>query len=538
MVMSSQQTVHWQAVFSMLFCIQFLLEIVIVESVSCLLVHVWAPLQFRSQIRNAFKILTDLGVYLCKTRRSKWITYAVPSLDAPKYFFPSHMLASHYPHLIESAIIHSYHTNMLENTAFAWRHDVPVSPPDTMTMRSVVSITCRRWLSRILRVIAKPSTVHSKLYVHAFQTLFVFGIALIVPQSISSFIIFSIIGVILTSLTVLILHHHLRNHWKWRNKVVDEISSNSSGLPSNFASLSPSEQVAWLRRIESVDSIKVERFQSDDVPSDSGCTSKVKPFYDKSDDIPVSVPQTCVNKVIPIVSGRDELQSLISGILDQSSDAGKISRNDNESVRTDPFAMDFDFGDFMAEMESVIDKMEQKSIRKVDNVSNDPSIPIPQTQTIVPGLNQSHLTGGHHLAKCSDKRSCVNDASPLVVTQSSFCGKDRLDTIRSASPAETLFRKEKSTEVNHVKEDDETNFRVGIVSPVLHHEFETPLIGLTNIPTEVVNETLTLLPSHSCVEGFGADRLQSSSNSDDSDVSSVSSVVSIDIDSVSDSESS
>ena len=154
MFVSTQKSVHWQVVYTTLFAMQLLIDCVVVESISCFVVHVWAPYQYHSRIESAFKTMTDIGAYLCKSRRCKWMIYAMPSLDAPRYFFPSVKLSAHYPHLIESAIIHSYHTSMLENTATAWSS---VLPPPAKTdvevkLSSLMTAKVRGCVAAVLRV--------------------------------------------------------------------------------------------------------------------------------------------------------------------------------------------------------------------------------------------------------------------------------------------------------------------------------------------------------------------------------------------------
>jgi hypothetical protein len=174
----------------------------------------------------------------------------------------------------------------------------------------------------------------------------------------------------------------VKKRWKWQqNKVgdnsLDEQIVSGVGmkqynirLPSDYGSLSPSQQVEWLRRIEKSDSAEKTELKVDDEKTLNDAfgdgISKVVPFDNENDDNPIAVAQDRVNKVIPIISDRDELQSIVSGFDDQREKLGRFNTNDNNSMisnKTDPFAVDFDFGEFVAEMESVVDKMEQRTTR-------------------------------------------------------------------------------------------------------------------------------------------------------------------------------
>ena len=173
-VFSNSKTYYWQITLIVNYACALAFEVFIFESVRCFFMHFFLPYYlFRDEVKVAVETILEISANLFSETR-----VPVPNgiiLSSPKYLHVSTYLASEYPHLVESAIVKSYHSTSPGVYAFRWAHLVPPSPFDT------TSDILIRYFRRV-----------SRKAVNLFYA--------IVPQSVQSVVIHSILPFIVAVL--------------------------------------------------------------------------------------------------------------------------------------------------------------------------------------------------------------------------------------------------------------------------------------------------------------------------------------------------
>jgi hypothetical protein len=105
MLRGFQRGHKWQNGFILACIFQFLIEVLLYETVDCVWVHFIIPSSVFHEIVSVKKSLDIVVDKLCSTPVD-----FIHVLDAPAYFFASTKLSKRYPNMIESIIIQSYHT--------------------------------------------------------------------------------------------------------------------------------------------------------------------------------------------------------------------------------------------------------------------------------------------------------------------------------------------------------------------------------------------------------------------------------------------
>ena len=202
LVMSSCKSSTWQFVFIMTFFIQLIVDAVVVQSAQCVVVHALVPLLFKGKICAAHNTLLKTAKYLCKNKakQSKWKTYGYQSLDAPRYFFSAFLLSKHYPNLLESAIIQSYHTNVLDHAGgkSSWQEVVPM-------VRFRMWHCCRK---TFLRWLGSCPTLCLKFVVHSAMVGSVLLMLLLANRTVAFWVVVSGICAILAMIVVFYVDYY------------------------------------------------------------------------------------------------------------------------------------------------------------------------------------------------------------------------------------------------------------------------------------------------------------------------------------------
>ena len=385
MYVSTTKSYAWQAVMSLLFALQLLMDMVVMENVTCFCVHIGAPYVCRKDIELAFKTVVDMASYLCKEKRTKWLTHAMPSLDAPRYFFPSVQLAAHYPCLIESALIHSYHTYMLPTSVTTgWASLVPTVPAPVAGKHSVwnsIHAMCSQCIAVCLKLFVRMPIRIAKLCVQCFLVLVVLTLTLTLEQDISRILISTCVGGICLCLLGLTVFYHARIYMKHRNTTVIaeeifEIEGNMGGgggtdspsksnkhvsrvYPSDFMTSSPKQQVAVLNRSQDARS-GVFPFTGQDEEDDISVQTRHSVNYNHTSSLKRGgggEGGLGSSSVFPHPShDLQSISSLVSRPNEHKDDNHSIS---TEGTQFDPFeGTDLNFAAFELEMEEAVGRLE------------------------------------------------------------------------------------------------------------------------------------------------------------------------------------
>lgn len=397
MYVAATKSYAWQEVVSMLFVTQFLIDVLFLESVVCFCVHFLAPYLHSTHIQSAFKILLDTATYLCKLKRTKWLTHATPSLDAPRYFFPSVMLSKEYPNLVESALIHSYHTHTLPNTALAWAGVLPKNKSNSSVISTIASFGHACFFA-VLAIFVTTSTTYVKLTVQFLTILPVLVLAIFLKQDVSRSIVIAYVGSACLFFFVISLRYHYRRYLKRRSAIanannfeVEEslfattpskspITRNTSMVyPGNFTASSPNkpspnkqvEILSWRQKNmvvpfwEKGDNILSSRGDDLSMSSTSPThnqSKKIHPLKWEGSSISDSPGKRSnhSHQVFPHDDiSNSEVQNMNSSVFQEEQRVDDLSVS-TDNMQFDQYDMmpDFDFSAFELEMEEAVRKLE------------------------------------------------------------------------------------------------------------------------------------------------------------------------------------
>jgi hypothetical protein len=106
----------WQRLYLLACVVQFLVEFLFYETTECAFIHFIIPDLARYEIRSVSFTLQQI-------LQNLWVTSTGPPplLDVPSYLYVSVNVANHFPHLLESSIIRSYHTHSPGEFAKKWK---------------------------------------------------------------------------------------------------------------------------------------------------------------------------------------------------------------------------------------------------------------------------------------------------------------------------------------------------------------------------------------------------------------------------------
>jgi hypothetical protein len=116
MLRGLQRGTRWQNLYLMACILQLFIEMVVYETSECAIVHYVVPSLARNEVQSASFMLHQAIQNICFGNK---IDEAV-ILDAPRYLFVSTNLADRFPDLLESVIVHSYHTYSPGEFAKKW----------------------------------------------------------------------------------------------------------------------------------------------------------------------------------------------------------------------------------------------------------------------------------------------------------------------------------------------------------------------------------------------------------------------------------
>jgi hypothetical protein len=103
----SLKSFDWQLQLVIAYLFSIILEVICIESFSCIFHHCIIPIYFADKVEATIATVNELITYMCTTSRNVRETRV---LDTTRYLFVSNSIAKRFPNLVESALVLSYHS--------------------------------------------------------------------------------------------------------------------------------------------------------------------------------------------------------------------------------------------------------------------------------------------------------------------------------------------------------------------------------------------------------------------------------------------
>jgi hypothetical protein len=377
--LSSRKSSSWQVVYVATFLIQLCVDAVLVQSAVCVTVHAWIPSLFAGDIARAHRTLAGIAAKLCnKAWQPQWRTRGCSVLDAPRYFFASHRLSRHFPRLLESALVQSYHANCLDDAAAEAAPWQEVAVQREAAAGGGALALCggwrasgRRWAATALRGLGCTPAVYAELGAQTLLGLGALGLLLCGDRGAAQGVLGVVGCVICSGMLALYVGFHHKGKWRrvcGRNKVVDEVSVDFSayGGPSSSSSERARESGSGSGSSEGG-----KRGARKRVPEAYRDLVKTYPFLQEEEEETRAAAATAATG-----GGRDEALPLRSSALlgasrppfrcaeleeggegEEGGTAGMhlIAEGGKESIVDDIIAPTFTFRDFRAQVEGEVE---------------------------------------------------------------------------------------------------------------------------------------------------------------------------------------
>jgi hypothetical protein len=174
---------NWQRGYAYACVFQFIVEIVLYETTECIWVHFLIPNLVTQEIQTVHFALRQSIDAIC----NKGIRNPQFFLDAPNYLFVSTSISKHFPNLIESVIIQSYHYHLPGELAKKWMvrqpHEVlrQIQGRRRLTLKGLFNFTLTSIMIHFLTTLGASSATLQRMIVHSLQPLLLTSFMILFP---------------------------------------------------------------------------------------------------------------------------------------------------------------------------------------------------------------------------------------------------------------------------------------------------------------------------------------------------------------------
>lgn len=154
----------WQVGYALACVVQFVVEILMFETIECMWVHYVIPDAASDEIMVARdQLMTTISGLCTEPAPDKFVV-----LDAPSYLFVSTTVASKFPNRLESMIIRSYHTYLPGQLAKKWHHEY--------NHDGVLKVFCRNFsvfaiIVSLLQLVGSVPSSYQRMIIHIINPL-------------------------------------------------------------------------------------------------------------------------------------------------------------------------------------------------------------------------------------------------------------------------------------------------------------------------------------------------------------------------------
>lgn len=220
----AQRGYAWQRNYAMACTLQILIEIFVYETSECAVMSFLIPSVVTNEVRSAFFAVKQI----IQSIVSKSYASHKSVLDVPQYFFVSTNVAKHFPNLVESVIIRSYHTYLPGELRRTWGKG-NIRHGNTFAARFIRAFAIASMLVNLVKGFAMLPGEVQRLFVHAIQPLIVSSFVLMVVL-IDKHPMFAIFPIIILGMGTYVLYRELHREQQRKGMIIPMPSFTKSRL--------------------------------------------------------------------------------------------------------------------------------------------------------------------------------------------------------------------------------------------------------------------------------------------------------------------
>ncbi len=170
MLRGFQRGLSWQKGFIFACFIQFLIEVLLYETMDCVWVHFVIPNSvIRDVLSTRESLICTIDNLVSNTQKDK-----IYFLDATRYFFVSTNLSHYYPDMIESMIIQSYHSYLPGVLSRKWL--IGINNTSTASERFFRIFSITSLTTAMIQYVGSSPEVLQRVFIHSMQPLLLAGL--------------------------------------------------------------------------------------------------------------------------------------------------------------------------------------------------------------------------------------------------------------------------------------------------------------------------------------------------------------------------
>lgn len=194
----------WQRTYLVACIVQFVIEIVLFETMECIYINFLVPALVSNDVRHAGDSINDIITQLCSTTPID----AKYFLNVPDYLFVSTNVAKHHPELMESIIVRSYHSHVPGEIAKKWHMGSIARIERHENMRHAGALA---GVLYFMQYIATTPFMFQRMMIRFVQPFFLTGIITLYQAAATNTLSITLTVVLIVLLVGLLIANHFRN---------------------------------------------------------------------------------------------------------------------------------------------------------------------------------------------------------------------------------------------------------------------------------------------------------------------------------------